>query len=73
MSVQTEITRITGAKSAIATAITGLGVTVPAATKIDGYAALINTVQIQHYYTGSTAPTSALGVDGDVFLQTSEA
>ena len=28
------------------------------------------TLVIQHYYTGSTAPSSSLGVNGDVYLQT---
>lgn len=28
------------------------------------------TVVIQHYYTGSSAPASSLGVNGDVYLQT---
>lgn len=28
------------------------------------------TVVIQHYYTGSSAPTSGLGVNGDIYLQT---
>jgi hypothetical protein len=29
------------------------------------------TVVIQHYYTGSSAPSSSLGVNGDIYLQTS--
>lgn len=29
------------------------------------------SVVIQHYYTGSTAPTSGLGANGDIYLQTS--
>lgn len=29
------------------------------------------TLVIQHYYTGSSAPASSLGVDGDIYLQTS--
>lgn len=41
MSIQSEITRISGAKTAIGTAITNKGVTVPAGTKIDGMANLI--------------------------------
>lgn len=28
------------------------------------------TLVIQHYYTGSTAPSSSLGVNGDIYLQT---
>ena len=29
------------------------------------------TVVIQHYYTGSSSPSSSLGVNGDIYLQTS--
>lgn len=28
------------------------------------------TLVIQHYYTGSSAPSSSLGVNGDIYLQT---
>lgn len=28
------------------------------------------SLAIQHYYTGSAAPTASLGADGDVYLQT---
>lgn len=44
MSVQTEINRIESAKTAIATAIAGKGVTVPSGTKLDGMAALIRSI-----------------------------
>ena len=44
MSIASEITRIQGAKSAIADAIEAKGVTVPASTKIDGYAALVAAI-----------------------------
>lgn len=45
MSIQTELTRITNAKSAIKTAIEGKGVTVPDATLLDGMAALIESIE----------------------------
>lgn len=45
MSVQSEITRIESAKTAIATAIEGKGVTVPTGTKLDGLAALIDSIE----------------------------
>ena len=45
MSVQSEINRINTAKSAIATAITGKGVTVPDGTLLDGMAALIESIE----------------------------
>ena len=45
MSVQSEITRIESAKTAIATAIEGKGVTVPEGTKLDGMAALVESIE----------------------------
>ena len=45
MSVQTEITRIESAKTAIATAIEGKGVTVPDGTLLDGMAPLIESIE----------------------------
>ena len=45
MSIQTELTRITNAKSAIKAAIEGKGVTVPEATLLDGMAALIESIE----------------------------
>lgn len=44
MSVQTQINRITNAKTAIANAIRGKGVTVTDGTKLDGMAALISGI-----------------------------
>lgn len=45
MSVQTEIDRLESAKEAIETAIAGKGVTVPDGTKLDGMAALIESIE----------------------------
>ena len=45
MSVQTQIARIENAKTAIKTAIEGKGVTVQPDTKIDGMAALIDSIK----------------------------
>ena len=45
MSVQSEITRLTNAKTAIATAIEGKGVTVPDGTLLDGMAPLIESIE----------------------------
>lgn len=44
MSIANELTRIQNAKSAIANSIKNKGVTVPATTKLDGMAALINSI-----------------------------
>lgn len=45
MSVADEILRLQQAKSDLATSITNKGVTVPAATTIDGYSALVDQIQ----------------------------
>lgn len=45
MSVQSEITRLENAKSAIKAAIEGKGVTVPSGTLLDGMAALIESIE----------------------------
>ena len=59
MSISSEITRISNAKAAIAESIANKGVTVPSGTKIDGMAALIDSIQ-----TGGAAiqPSKALTV-----------
>lgn len=45
MSIQTELTRITNAKAAIKAAVEGKGVTVPDGTRLDGMAALIESIE----------------------------
>ena len=45
MSIQTELTRIINAKTAIKTAIEGKGVTVPDGTLLDGMASLIDSIE----------------------------
>ena len=67
MSVQSEITRIESAKTAIATAIEGKGVAVPEGTKLDGMAVLIDSIETgggaenlfgTYFETGSIIPAS---------------
>lgn len=45
MSIQTELTRLTNAKSSIKAAIEGKGVTVPDGTLLDGMASLIESIE----------------------------
>ena len=67
MSIASEITRLQGAKSDLKTSIEGKGVTVPSATKIDGYAALVDQIQTGggggHTGTVDTVGLQALGWD----------
>lgn len=70
MSIGTEITRLANAKSAIATAITNKGVTVPSSTKLDGMATLINSIANQaelESITVKTPPTKLDYIPGDTF------
>ena len=78
MSVQTEITRIESAKTAIATAIEGKGVTVPDGTLLDGMAALIESIEAgggagnlfgTHFETGSIIPASDITSDYTINFQ----
>lgn len=55
MSVATELTRIQGAKADLKTAIEAKGVTVPSATLISGYSALVDQIQ-----TGSIPDSDGL-------------
>ena len=73
MSIQSEITRLANAKTAIATAIEGKGVTVPVSTLLDGMAALIESIEagggdfsalpqkIDTVLSGSVTPASDAG------------
>lgn len=72
MSISTEIARLQQAKSDLATSIAAKGVTVPAATTIDGYAALVD--QIQTGGGGGTLPYDAevlyIQGDGSAYIDT---
>ena len=69
MSIASEITRLQNAKASLKTSIENKGVTVPSATTLDGYASLVDSITFVTYYTGSSAPSSSLGSDGDIYLQ----
>lgn len=50
----------------------GAGDVVSGKSIVDATGATVpGTLVIQHYYTGSGAPSASLGVDGDIYLQTS--
>lgn len=51
--------------------------TVTAANLVSGYtahdksgASITGTMSVQNYYSGSSAPTSSIGTDGDIYFQT---
>ena len=66
MSIKTEITRLQNAKASIKTAIEGKGVTVPDGTKLDGMAALVDSISSGG---GSSSETWVLNLSG-VFTST---
>lgn len=71
MSIQTELTRITNAKTAIKTAIEGKGVTVPDGTLLDGMASLIESIEAggaQIYETDITPAVDVLGSDSSTWI-----
>ena len=61
MSIKTEITRLQNAKASIKTAIEGKGVTVPDSAKLDGMAALIDSISSGG---GSSSETWMLNLSG---------
>jgi len=56
--------------TSIANAIRTKGGTSASLTYPTGFVSAIEAIVFQHYYTGSTAPSSSLGDDGDIYLQT---
>lgn len=58
MSISTEITRLANAKAALKTAIESKGVTVAADAKLDGYSALVESIQ-----TGGAAITDGIAIN----------
>lgn len=71
MSIANEITRLQNAKSAIATAISRKGVSVPANTKLDGMAALIGNIpqggslDVSIVHTGSAIGGTTYYIDAN--------
>ena len=70
MSVAREITRLQGAKADLKTAIEGKGVTVPSATKLDGYADLVDDIQTGGGGASVTSISAVYTPSTTVFLST---
>ncbi len=70
MSIATEISRLQSAKASIKTAIEGKGVTVPSATLLDGYAALISSIPTGGGGTLPYTPLEYLETDGNSYINT---
>lgn len=72
MSIASEISRLQTAKSDLATSITNKGVTVPAATTIDGYAALVDQIQTGGSYPipSNAVEMASLKGDGNAYIDT---
>lgn len=56
---------VTSVTAAAGDVVSGKAIVNSSGTVVNG------TLVIQHYYTGSGAPSSSTGVDGDIYLQTS--
>lgn len=71
---------LTGTQTVKAVAVSGLSadkvlsgttVNIGDSADADRIMSVSGSVVIQHYYTGSSAPSSSLGVNGDIYLKTS--
>ena len=66
MSIATEITRLSNAKSALKTSIQNKGVSVPSSTKLDGYPSLVDQIVAQGYEELTvTCSTDQAGVSAE--------
>jgi hypothetical protein len=70
MSIASEISRLQQAKSDLATSIANKGVTVPAATTLDGYAALVDQIQQGGGGLPYDAEIEYLQSDGTAYINT---
>lgn len=71
MSIDSEINRLSLAKSNIRSAIISKGVSVSASDTLDKYADKVNAIIIPNITvrSGSTTPSDSLGNDGDIYLK----
>ena len=65
------INAVTTSNLAASNILSGVTIKVGDSSDDDCVASVTGNVTFQTYYTGSSAPSSSLGVNGDIYLQTS--
>lgn len=71
MSVQSEVNRLSTAKSDIRQAIINKGVSVSTTDKLDAFASKIALIETPDatIYIGSGEPSASLGSNGDIYIK----
>ena len=70
MSIQSEINRIKSNIAGTYSALLDLGATIPVEQNSDNLPGTASSIAVVHVFTGSSDPSSDIGVDGDIYIKT---
>ena len=70
MSIQSEVNRIKSNIAGTYSALLDLGATIPVEQNSDNLPGTASSIAVVHVFTGSSDPSSDIGVDGDIYIKT---
>lgn len=69
MSVQSEIDRINSNITSVYSVLSDIGATLPDEQNSDNLPGTVSSIAVVHVFTGSSDPSSDIGVDGDIYIK----